>query len=303
MIDAATFQSLRPYLFSVAYRMLGSAAESEDVVQDAWLRITSAPQDIASAKAWLTTVVTRLCLDRLKSARTQREQYVGPWLPEPVPTSAVDTAEDLVARQESITVAFLVLLETLTPAERAAFLLREVFDRDYDEVADTLETTAAAARQLVHRARSRIAEGRPRFVADPRRQREIVSAFFTAVQQGDIKELEHYLAADVAFTADGGGKVAAARRPVLGADAVGRLMHSLVHKLSLAVDAMPDAWTTEFASVNGETALLAYHQGSLDSVYVFSTDEDRITAIHAIRNPDKLMWLTRHAPSQSGGAS
>ena len=135
MIDTAQFQSLRSQLFSVAYRMLGSAAEAEDVVQDAWLRAASSPEQPTSARAWLTTVVTRLCLDRLKAARTTREQYVGPWLPEPVPTGAIESAEDVISRRESVTMAFLTLLETLSPAERAAFLLREVFDADYaDEI-------------------------------------------------------------------------------------------------------------------------------------------------------------------------
>lgn len=300
MIDPGTFESLRPYLFSVAYRMLGSAAESEDVVQDAWLRSATAPDRLASAKAWLTTVVTRLCLDRLKSSRMQREDYVGPWLPEPVPTGAVETGEDLVARQESITLAFLVLLETLTPAERAAFLLREVFDHDYDEVADTLETTAAAARQLVHRAKSRIAEGRPRFTADREGQRELVAAFCSAVQHGDLTELERYLAADVTYTADGGGRVAAARRPVHGAGSVARVMHALVNKAAVAADPSPGAWAADFASINGETSLLAYRRGSLDTVFVFSTADDRITAIHAIRNPDKLAWLKQHGSNRNG---
>ena len=298
MIDVVTFQSLRPYLFSVAYRMLGSAVESEDIVQDAWLRSASAPEALASAKAWLTTVVTRLCLDRLKSTRMQREEYVGPWLPEPVPTGAVMTGEDLVARQESITLAFLVLLETLSPAERAAFLLREVFDRDYDEVANTLDTTPAAARQLVHRAKSRIAEGRPRFTASPEGQREIVAAFFAAVQKGDLTDLERYLAADVTYTADGGGKVAAARKPVQGAASVARLMHALVHKAAVATDATPGAWTTDLGGMNGETALLVYHRGSLDTVLVFSTEDGQITAIHAIRNPDKLAWLKLHGANR-----
>ena len=297
MIDPATFESLRPYLFSVAYRMLGSAAESEDVVQDAWLRSSSAPDRLVSAKAWLTTVVTRLCLDRLKSTRMQREEYVGPWLPEPVPTVAVETGEDVVARQESITLAFLVLLETLTPAERAAFLLREVFERDYDEVADTLDTTPAAARQLVHRAKSRIAEGRPRFTASREGQRELVAAFFAAVQQGDLTGLERYLAADVTYTADGGGKVEAARRPVHGAESVAKVIHALVHKAAIAADAAPGAWAADFASINGEAAVLAYRRGSLDTVFVFSTENDRITAIRAIRNPDKLAWLKQHGAS------
>ena len=289
MIDVGTFQSLRPHLFSVAYRMLGSASEAEDTVQDAWLRAASAPANLESARAWLTTVVTRLCLDRLKSATARREQYVGPWLPEPVPTDALETVEDVAARHESVTLAFLVLLETLSPAERAAFLLREVFDGDYADVARALETSPAAARQLVHRAKERISEGRPRFDVTPERQHEIVERFLDAIRRGDTSELEQYLAADVLFTADGGGKVAAARRPVFGRDAVGTLMISLAKRAA----AEAGQWDVRLAGINGETALVNYHRGELDSVFVCSTDGDRIIAIRAIRNPDKLKWLAR----------
>jgi RNA polymerase sigma-70 factor (ECF subfamily) len=287
MIDAVTFQSLRSHLFSVAYRMLGSASDAEDVVQDAWLRATAAPAELDSARAWLTTVVTRLCLDRLKSAQARREEYVGPWLPEPVPTGAVDSADDALSRHESVTMAFLVLLETLSPAERAAFLLREVFDSDYADVANVLETTPSAARQLVHRAKERIGEGLPRFTVSPDRQREIVTRFLEAVEDGDVSELERYLSADVRFTADGGGKVAAARRPVFGADAVGKLMVSLTR---LAASS-PDDWKMRLSDINGEPALVGYYRGTLDTVFVYSTDADRITSVHAIRNPDKLRWL------------
>ncbi len=287
MIDPATFQVLRPHLFSVAYRMLGSAAEAEDAVQDAWLRAAAAPADLASARAWLTTVVTRLCLDRLKSARTRREEYVGPWLPEPVPTEAVETAEDQVARRESVTMAFLVLLERLTPAERAAFLLREVFEIDYAEVARALEMTPAAVRQLVHRAKVRVAEGRPRFPAPPERQREIVSRFFEAVRQGDPTLLQQHLAADVVFAADGGGRAAAVRRQVTGVRAVSRLMAGIWSYAD-------DTWHTEVSNLNGETALVLTLNGRLESVFIFSTDADRITAIRVIRNPEKLAWLAAH---------
>jgi RNA polymerase sigma-70 factor (ECF subfamily) len=300
VIDPAAFQALRGHLFSVAYRMLSSAAEAEDVVQDAWLRAAGAPDDLVSARGWLTTVVTRLCLDRLKASRTRRETYVGPWLPEPVPTAAIETGEDVVARRESVTMAFLVLLETLSPAERAAFLLREIFDADYAEVALTLETTAAAARQLVHRAKARIAEGRPRFAVSPEQQREIVSRFVEALQAGDLTRLEQYLAADVEFAADGGGKVPAARRPIIGADTVGRLMVSLFHRAPVTIDATPGVWTTRVASINGEAALVAFHQGALDTVFVFSTDDERITAIRVVRNPEKLTWLAAH--TELGGS-
>ena len=305
MIDAAQFQSLRPQLFSVAYRMLGSAAEAEDVVQDAWLRAASSTDAVVSAHAWLTTVVTRLCLDRLKSARARREEYVGPWLPEPVPTGALDTPEDAVARRESVTMAFLTLLETLTPAERAAFLLREVFDEDYADVARVLDTTPANARQLVHRAKARVDEGRPRFEAAPERQREIVSRFFEALNDGTLDRLEEYLAEDVAFTSDGGGKVPAAIRPVIGAASVGKLMFGLWQKAPV-LDPAPDAWRIRLASINAEPAMLVFHRGALESVFVFSTDADRITAIRVVRNPDKLAWLATHTdarPTSSAPAS
>jgi RNA polymerase sigma-70 factor (ECF subfamily) len=295
MIDEATFQSVRPRLFSLAYRMLGSAADAEDVVQDAWLRASAAPADLESARSWLTTVVTRLCLDRLKSARARREEYPGVWLPEPVPTETIETAEDVAARRESVTLAFLVLLETLTPAERAAFLLREVFDRDYAEVAGVLATTPAAARQLVHRAKARLAEGRPRFDAPPDRQREIVARFFDAVREGDLAGLEHYLAADVVFSADGGGRASAARHPIIGAEAVGRLIGTLWRKASIALDPLPTPAERGLVDINGEPALVARRSGRIDSVFVFSTDADRIWAINVIRNPDKLVWLAAHA--------
>ena len=293
MIDTAQFQSLRSQLFSVAYRMLGSAAEAEDVVQDAWLRAASSPEQPASARAWLTTVVTRLCLDRLKAARTTREQYVGPWLPEPVPTGAIESAEDAISRRESVTMAFLTLLETLSPAERAAFLLREVFDADYADVARVLETTPANARQLVHRAKERVAEGRPRFETSPERQREMVTRFFDAVRGGSLASLEQFLAADVTFTSDGGGKAPAATRPVIGASAVAKLISGLWQKLP-ELDPAPEAWRLVYADINGEAAALIYRYEKLESVFVFSTDAERITTIRVVRNPDKLAWLAAH---------
>jgi len=293
MIDTAQFQSLRSQLFSVAYRMLGSAAEAEDVVQDAWLRAASSPEQPTSARAWLTTVVTRLCLDRLKAARTTREQYVGPWLPEPVPTGAIESAEDAISRRESVTMAFLTLLETLSPAERAAFLLREVFDADYADVARVLETTPANARQLVHRAKTRVAEGRPRFEASPEQQREMVTRFFDAVRGGSLASLEQFLAADVTFTSDGGGKAPAAMRPVIGAASVAKLISGLWQKLP-EIDPAPEAWRLVYADINGEAAALVYRYEKLESVFVFSTDADRITTIRVVRNPDKLAWLAAH---------
>lgn len=197
MIEATTFEGLRSYLFAIAYRMLGTAGEAEDVIQDAWLRAASSPETPASAKAWLATVVTRLCLDRLKSARAAREQYTGPWLPEPVPTDRNPESEQSVMRRESITMAFLVLLETLSPSERAAFLLREVFDYEYAEVAEVLESSEAATRQLVHRARKHLSAMRPRFdtvmifsIADAR-----IARIFSIRNPGKLRWIEGRLQA------------------------------------------------------------------------------------------------------------
>jgi len=291
MIAAAEYQALRPYLFSIAYRMLGRASEAEDVVHDAWLRAAeSAPADLRSPRKWLSTVVTRLCLDRLKSARATREAYPGPWLPDPVPTSGFPDLEDSTLRRESITLAFLVLLEVLSPVERAAFLLREVFEYDYAEVARILETSEAACRQLVHRAKQRIAERRPRFSTPPERQREIVSSFLEAAARGDLRALEAVLARDVVHEADGGGKAPAATRPVVGPDRVARLYAGLAAK---AAQAPPGAVRFSLADVNGETALLVDALGRLETVIVFTVEEDRITALRAVRNPDKLAWMER----------
>ena len=258
------------------------------------MRVSSAPDDLESARAWLTTVVTRLCIDRLKAARTRREEYVGAWLPEPVTTAAVETAEDIATRQESITMAFLVLLEALSPTERAAFLLREVFDVDYDEIASVLETSPGAVRQLVHRAKAHVAERRPRFDVDRERQHGIISKFMDAIKVGDLAGLQTYLKEDIIYTADGGGKARAALLPVGGIDAVSRVLIGLWHKVMRAIDPDPKAWTITMDSINGEPALLVWFHGALDSVMVLSFDAERISEIRVVRNPEKLHWLAGH---------
>src|SRR5882672_8493568 len=221
MSEIELFQANRPLLFGVAYRMLGSASDAEDVVQDAWLRYAAAPpSDLRSPKAYLTTIVTRLCLDRLKSARATREEYVGTWLPEPVATGDRHEPEQSVALAESVTLAFMVLLETLSPEERAVFLLREVFDYEYGEIGEMLDTTPANCRQLFHRAKGRIAERKPRFRATLDEKRPLVERFVRAFREGSEEELTRVLAADVGFWSDGGGKVLAARRPVSGREHV-----------------------------------------------------------------------------------
>jgi RNA polymerase sigma-70 factor (TIGR02957 family) len=285
------FQAYRPLLFGVAYRMLGSASDAEDVVQDAWLRYSASQRDdLQSPKAWLTTIVTRLCLDRLKSARAAREEYVGTWLPEPVVTDDRPGPERSMALAESVTLAFMVLLETLSPEERAVFLLREVFEHDYGDIAAMLDTTPANCRQLFHRARERIADKRPRFRDAAAAKRPLVDRFVHALRAGDADEFASVLAADVGFWSDGGGKVSAARRPVHGRDAVANLLVGFRRSASaLGVDLA--AVSLDVADVNGEPAMLLRVAGRLDSVYTFTIEDDEIAAIRVVRNPDKLVFI------------
>jgi RNA polymerase sigma-70 factor (ECF subfamily) len=293
--DAETFQSYRPLLFAIAYRMLGSASEAEDVLQDAYLRFAGVPREpIRSLKSYLSTIVTRLCLDRLKAARSVREQYLGPWLPEPILTVDADADMQRAAeRHESITLAFLVLLEALTAQERAVFLLREVFEYEYGEIAEMLGLSAANCRQLFHRARERIAEGRPRFHPAPERQQQLVERFLAATERGDVQALTSMLAQDVTFTADGGGKVSSARRPVHGRDAVARLLIGLIQKGLHALQAMQQEPRFEHREVNGEPALLLWVQERLETIFVYSVEAGQFTSICALRNPDKLAYIQR----------
>ena len=273
--------------------MLGSASDAEDVVQDAWLRYSGArPADLRSPAAYLTTIVTRLCLDRLKSARAAREDYVGPWLPELLMTDDAAGPERSVALAESVTLAFMVLLETLSPEERAVFLLREIFDHEYGEIAGMLETTPANCRQLFHRAKARIADRRPRFREAAREKQPLVGRFVEALRHGNASELTSVLAEDVGFWSDGGGKVLAARRPVFGRDHVVHMLEGFRRAApSAGVDLA--AVTLDIVDVNGEPAMLLRVAGRLDSVYAFTVTDDAIAAIHVVRNPDKLQFLER----------
>jgi len=293
MAEIELFEAERPRLFAVAYRMLGSATDAEDVVQDAWLRYANArQQDVRSPAAYLTTILTRLCLDRLKSARAAREEYVGPWLPEPLVADQAPGPERSVALAESVTLAFMVLLETLSPEERAVFLLREVFEHDYDDIASMLDTSAANCRQLFHRARSRIAERRPRFPDAIEEKRPLIGRFVDALRTGDEHELADVLADDVGFWSDGGGKTLAARRPVFGREQVANMLAGFRRTApSAGVDLATVALDSEH--VNGEPAMLMRIAGRLDSVYAFTIEDGRIAAIRVVRNPDKLQFLDR----------
>lgn len=272
------FEDVRPLLFSLAYRMLGSAAEAEDVVQDSFLRWQAAPRaEVASPKAYLTTVATRLCLDRLKSARAQREAYVGPWLPEPVRT---DSPPD----RESISTAFLVLLETLGPVEHAVYLLREALDFTHEEIAGIVDRDVAAVRQIFHRAQERVRERKPRFAPTREQHERLLAGFFQAMLTGDLDGLKALLADDVVALSDGGGKVTAARKPIVGADAVARLFIGLMKK--------PHAgYSAELAEFNGWPGVLLRHDGKPHDVILLETDGARIFGVHSILNPDKLAHL------------
>jgi RNA polymerase sigma-70 factor (ECF subfamily) len=285
---SSTFEEYRYLLFSIAYRMLGSAMDAEDIVQEAYLRYQAAShQHIDSPKALLTTVVTRLCLDHLKSAKVQRETYVGPWLPEPVLTgggSALVSAPAEFSHHESISMAFLVLLESLTPVERAVFLLREVFDYDYAEIARIVNRQEAACRQLFSRARKHITDHQPRFKAAPEVHNRLVNTFMQAIEVGDLEGLTQMLAEEVSWWSDGGGKVKGITQPVYGRDAVIKLLNVFIRR-------RPSSFTMEITEFNGETALILRMDGQFYGVAFIEIHDQQITSVRAVINPDKLAHL------------
>jgi RNA polymerase sigma-70 factor (ECF subfamily) len=274
---ADRFEALRPGLLRLAYGQLGSLAESEDVVQEAWLRLQRVdPDEIRDLKAWLTTAVSRLALDTLRSARVRREAYIGPWLPEPVveepgPAERAGIAEDL-------SLALMVVLESLSASERVAFVLHDIFGYEFKEVAAVLDATPDAARQQASRARRAVEARRPRFPATREQQREVLEAFGRAAQEGDLERLVELLHPEVVFTADGGGQATASRKPIVGAERVARAMRALA-KTGAAEVAIVD--------VNGMPGVLAVGRGEV-TVVSFTLDDGRIVAIDAMRNPDKL---------------
>lgn len=302
MSDIELFTTYHPYLFTLAYQMLGSASDAEDVLQDAYLRYTSAPRsDVRSPKAFLSTMVTRLCLDRLKAARTKREQYIGPWLPEPVLTVEDSDIYHVVEQHEAITQAFLVLLESLNPPERAVFLLREVFEYPYDDIAAMLDISAANCRQLFHRAKEQVAVHRARFPASSKQQHELVERFLAATQRGDVHTLQTLLAADVQLWADSGGKARAPQRMVQGRDALAKLFPIYATNVMEDVAGDETAIRQVITTVNGEGAILNWIRDELDSVLICTTENNQITSIHLIRNPDKLAFLRRQLEACEAG--
>ena len=280
-----SFEELRPYLFSLAYRMLGSAADAEDVVQEAYLRWQRA-EDVEHPKAYLSKVVTRLCIDHLQSARVRRETYVGPWLPEPLLTDVTPDAAEEVERAESLSMAFLVMLETLSPVERAVFLLREVFGYEYGEIAEAVGRSEDNCRQIAHRAKQHLEARRPRFTAAKDKQQELLAAFFEACAFGDLDRLTGVLAEDVTLWSDGGGRVRAARRPIYGRDKVGRFVLGILAKGG-------DRLAIQVAEVNGQPGFVAFEGDRPETVAALDMTEEGISGIRLVVNPEKLAGITR----------
>ena len=281
-----SFETYRPYLFAIAYRMLGSAMDAEDIVQETYLRYqTHRPEHVDSLKAYLTTILTRLCMDQLQLARRKREQYVGPWLPEPIQTDEAAEASDPERRvdmEESISLAFLMLLEQLQPFERAVFLLREVFGYEFAEIAAILEKSEAACRRSFSRAKQRLRDHRPRFPASRETHQQLLTGFLRAVQVGDMAALTGMLADDVTLWADGGGKVkGAATRPVYGRDSVARFMVGTRRF-------WPDDASVESEEVNGQIALVVHIGGQPFTVLTVEVEQGKIQAIRIVANPEKL---------------
>jgi RNA polymerase sigma-70 factor (ECF subfamily) len=275
---------LRPLLFSIAYRMLGSVADAEDVVQEAFLRYERA-SDVESPKAFLSTVVTRLALDQLKSARARRETYVGEWLPEPLLTDDADPAQH-AEQADTLSMAFLVLLERLSPVERAVFLLHDVFGYRFDEVARMLELTEANARQLGTRARRHVEDEKPRFEASRRERDELAERFFAAVTDGDVDALVGMLAADVVVVGDGGGKAPQWRTPIVGAERVAKLLAGTGRQIA------EFGLTIERHEVNGSPgAVLRVPDGSIALVWSVEVADGLVQSVRSVINPDKLRHL------------
>ncbi|MFJ5222879.1 RNA polymerase sigma-70 factor [Streptomyces sp. NPDC088400] len=282
MIDVAEFEQHRPRLFGIAYRMLGSVADAEDLVQDTWLRCSQVSEPVTNPGGYLSRTVTNLALNKLTSAAARREQYVGPWLPEPLVTLP-DAAGELELA-ESVSLAMLVVLETLSPLERAVFVLKEIFRFSYREIAETLDRTETSVRQVGSRATSHVQARRPRYEASAEVRRQVTDEFLAACLGGDMNRMLELLAPDVTAWNDGGGKVRAALRPLHGAEKVARFL--------TAVLAQPiEAPRLVAVDVNGRPGLMLTSAGRPDTVACVEVEDGRITEIRVIRNPDKLHHL------------
>jgi RNA polymerase sigma-70 factor, ECF subfamily len=284
------FEQYRPLLFAIAYRMTGSASEAEDIVQEAYLRSRiRAEGEIQSLKSYLSTIVTRLCLDYLKSARVEREHYIGAWLPQPVLTR--DEELTLLEQRESISLAFLVLLETLTPPERAVFLLHEVFEYPFQELGEIVGKSPTNCRQIFHRAKQAIEERRRRFEPSSERQQRLIASFMAACQSGDLQTLTMLLAQDASSWSDGGGKIRAPLRPIKGRSAVAHYWTGMARKdrrlLRLRME-----------EVNGQRAVVVWEGAALVAVIALMATQEGVQELYAILNPEKLVYIQRQIETQ-----
>jgi RNA polymerase sigma-70 factor (ECF subfamily) len=282
-IRLATFDQYRSLLFSIAYRMLGSVADAEDMLQETFIRWQqSAEENVRSPRAFLVTIVSRLCINYLQSARVQREEYVGQWLPEPIVTDPGSDPFGIIKVDESLSMAFLVLLERLTPIERAVFLLREVFEYEYAEVAAVLGQSETNCRQILRRARQHVSAMRPRFATSERKQSDLFERFLNAVRTGEMEGLVDLLSEDVVLHSDGGGKAIAVPNMVRGADNVARGILGSLRKF------VPKTLVRRLARINGEPGLVNYLNGKPHSVLTIDIADDHIRAIYILTNPEKL---------------
>jgi RNA polymerase sigma-70 factor (ECF subfamily) len=285
MNQLETFNQYRSLLFAIAYRMLSSAMDAEDIVQETFLRWQQVnPMEIESPKAYLTTITTRLCLDQLRSARTQREVYVGPWLPEPLLAESAPDSAEIASLADSLSMAFLVLMESLSPVERAVYLLREVFDYDYPEIARIVSKSEIHCRQIVSRARQHLSSRRPRYEVLPGQQQRLSQQFAQACFSGDLPGLMTILAEDIVLHSDGGGKIKAAMRPIYGPDHVARFLLGILRKI-------PPGFTIHPAQINGQPGFITYIGNQPQIVLILDIMEERIGGIYVVVNPDKLRGL------------
>lgn len=287
---AEIFESHRPSLFRLAYGMLGRVAPAEDAVQETFLRWQNQDIDkINSHQSYLATIVNRICLDEIKSARNQREQYIGPDLPEPILMDHGETPEEEVELADSLSMALLVVLDQLTPVHRAVFILREIFDYDYDAISDIVQKSESHCRKIAQRARDQIQDKKPQFQKNHDEQQQLIGAFLEAVKGGNLSEMESMLAEEAILYSDGGGKVTAARKPVAGASKIAKFLVGIQKQVPPEVH-----WSIERKQVNGEPGMIIRMDGELYNVWSFHIEDGKIQSIYTVLNPDKLQHLKHH---------
>lgn len=284
--SAEIFEEHRPDLFRLAYGMLGRVSTAKDTVQEAYLRWQKQdPEQIDSPEAYLSTIVSRLCLDEIKSAKNRREQYIGPNLPEPVMTTD-NSPEDDLELAELLSMAMHVVLEQLTPVQRAVFILREIFDYDYASIAEMINKSEAHCRKIAQRARDQIREKKPHFDEKPKENHELIAAFTEAVQGGDLSEIENMLAKEAILYSDGGGKVTAARKPVKSASKIAKFLLGIQKQVPENSE-----WRLELTDINGEPGMVVWLDGELYNAWSFHIEDGKIESIYVVLNPDKLKHL------------